>query len=31
MNNIKIDLTDVGRDGMDGSIWLRIGTTGGLL
>jgi hypothetical protein len=33
MDNIKIDLTETGWDGMVwiGSIWLRIGTSGGLL
>jgi hypothetical protein len=31
--NIKIDLKEIGWDGMvwSGSIWLRIGTSGGLL
>jgi hypothetical protein len=28
VNNIKLDLRDIGWDGMD---WLRIGTSGGLL
>jgi hypothetical protein len=28
VDNIKIDLTEIGWDGMD---WLRIGTSGGLL
>jgi hypothetical protein len=33
MNNIKMDLREIGWDGMGwiGSIWLRIGTRGGLL
>ena len=29
-DNIKMDVREVGW-GMDGSIWLRIGTSGGLL
>jgi hypothetical protein len=29
--NIKIDVRERGWDGMDGLIWLRIGTSGGLL
>jgi hypothetical protein len=33
VNSIKIDLTEIGWDGMvwTGWIWLRIGTSGGLL
>jgi hypothetical protein len=31
MDNIKIDLREIGWDNMDGLIWLRIGTGGGLL
>jgi hypothetical protein len=31
VDNIKMDLREMGWDGMDGSIWLRIGTSGGLL
>jgi hypothetical protein len=31
MNNIKIDLRDMGWDGMDWIIWPRIGTSGGFL
>jgi hypothetical protein len=31
MDNIKIDLRETGWDVMSGSIWLRIGTSGGLL
>jgi hypothetical protein len=31
VDNIKIDLREIGWDGMIGSIWLRIGTSGGLL
>jgi hypothetical protein len=33
VDNIKMDLREVGWDGMvwTGSIWLRIGTSGGLL
>jgi hypothetical protein len=33
VNNIKIDLRGIGWDGMvwTGSIWLRIGISGGLL
>jgi hypothetical protein len=31
VDNIKMDLREVGWDDMDGSIWLRIGTSGGLL
>jgi hypothetical protein len=33
LDNIKIDLREIGLDGMvlTGSIWLRIGTSGGLL
>jgi hypothetical protein len=30
MDNNKIDLREIEWDGMDGSIWLRIGTVGGL-
>jgi hypothetical protein len=30
VDNIKIDLRDIGWDGIDGSIWFRIGTSGGL-
>jgi hypothetical protein len=29
--NIKMDLREVGWDELTGSIWLRIGTRGGLL
>jgi hypothetical protein len=31
VNNIKIDLREIGRGGMDGLIWLRILVSGGLL
>jgi hypothetical protein len=33
VNNIKMDLGEIGWDGLDwiGLIWLRIGTSGGLL
>jgi hypothetical protein len=31
VDNIKIDLREIGWDGMDGSIWLKLGTSGGLL
>jgi hypothetical protein len=33
VDNIKPDLIEIGRDGVDwiGLIWLRIGTSGGLL
>jgi hypothetical protein len=33
VDNIKIDIREIGWDGMvwTGSIWLRIGTSGGLL
>jgi hypothetical protein len=33
VDNIKMDLREIGWDGMvwTGSIWLRIGTSGGLL
>jgi hypothetical protein len=33
MDNIKMDLREIGWDGVDwiGLIWLRIGTIGGLL
>jgi hypothetical protein len=33
VNNIKMDLREIGWDGMDwlGLIWLRIGISGGLL
>jgi hypothetical protein len=31
VDSIKIDLRETGWDGVDGSIWLRIGTSGGLL
>jgi hypothetical protein len=31
VDNIKMDLREIGWDGMDWSIWLRIGTSGGLL
>jgi hypothetical protein len=33
MGNIKMDLREIGWDGVDwiGFIWLRIGTSGGLL
>jgi hypothetical protein len=31
MNNIKMDVRDIGRGGMDGLFWLRIGTSGELL
>jgi hypothetical protein len=36
VDNIKMDLREIGLDGMDwmiwiGLIWLRIGTSGGLL
>jgi hypothetical protein len=31
VDNIKMDLREIGWDGRDGSIWLRIGASGGLL
>jgi hypothetical protein len=31
LDNIKMDLRDIGWGGMDGSIWLRIETSEGLL
>jgi hypothetical protein len=31
LNNIKMDLREIGWDDMDGFIWLRIETSGGLL
>jgi hypothetical protein len=31
VDNIKIDLREVGWEARTGSIWLRIGTGGGLL
>jgi hypothetical protein len=31
VNNIKMDLREIGWDDMDWMIWLRIGTSGGLL
>jgi hypothetical protein len=31
VDNIKMDLREIGWDGMNGSIWLWIGTSGGLL
>jgi hypothetical protein len=31
VDNIKIDLEEVGWNGVIGSNWLRIGTSGGLL
>jgi hypothetical protein len=31
VDNIKMDLREIGWDGMDRLIWLRIGTSGGLL
>jgi hypothetical protein len=31
VDNIKIDFREAGWDGMEGSIWLRIETSGGLL
>jgi hypothetical protein len=31
VDNIKMDLREIGWDGMIGSIWLRIGASGGLL
>jgi hypothetical protein len=33
VDNIKMDLRELGWDGMEwtGSIWLRMGTSGGLL
>jgi hypothetical protein len=30
VHNIKMDLREMGLDGMARSIWLRIGTSGGL-
>jgi hypothetical protein len=30
-DNIKMDLKEIGWGGMDGLIWLRIATSGGLL
>jgi hypothetical protein len=31
VDNIKIDLREIGWDGIDWMIWLRKGTIGGLL
>jgi hypothetical protein len=31
VDNIKMDLREIGWDGMDWMMWLRIGTSGGLL
>jgi hypothetical protein len=33
VDDIKMDLTEIGWDGVDwtGMVWLRIGTSGGLL
>jgi hypothetical protein len=31
MDNIKIDFREIGWSGWTGSIWIRIGTSGGLL
>jgi hypothetical protein len=31
VDNIKMDLREIGWDGVDGSIWLRIGASGWLL
>jgi hypothetical protein len=31
VDNIKMDLGEIGWDGRTGSNWLRIGTSGGLL
>jgi hypothetical protein len=31
VDNVKIDFREIEWGGMDGLIWLRIGTTGGLL
>jgi hypothetical protein len=31
VGNIKMDLSKIGWDGVDWVIWLRIGTSGGLL
>jgi hypothetical protein len=31
VDNIKIDLREIGWDGVDWIDWLRIGTSGGLL
>jgi hypothetical protein len=31
VENIKMDLREIGWDGIDGLIWLRIGTSGELL
>jgi transcription termination factor 2 len=31
VDNIKMYLREIGWDGLDGLIWLRIGTSGGLL
>jgi hypothetical protein len=31
MDNIKMDLGEIGWGGVTGLIWLRIGTSGGLL
>jgi hypothetical protein len=33
VNNIKMDIREIGWDGMDwiGVIWFRIGTSGGLM
>jgi hypothetical protein len=31
VDNIKINLRGIGWDGVTGSVWLRIGTSGGLL
>jgi hypothetical protein len=31
VDNVKIDIREIGWDGMAGSIWFRIGTSGRLL
>jgi hypothetical protein len=31
VDNIKMDLREIGWDGVDWTNWLRIGTSGGLL
>jgi hypothetical protein len=31
VDNIKMDLREIGWDDVNGLIWLRIGTSGGLL
>jgi hypothetical protein len=31
VDNIKMDLAEIGLDGVDWIVWFRIGTSGGLL